>query len=576
MYIDKSDQWSQRLPMLYDELNLDVGDPALSPNVKVWSGRSWLMCKETIDVWGIGCVACSGVPTSGRPRKELSPYSTCKVNLNEHHLYKLTKHHESVSHRLNVAAFLNLSISPSGTVLDIAPCAETFKIAWDKLCEGASIRKGLPGICGEKKFSHLVKCLAEAMWSIDRSFVKKAVCLSLHRDERKGRLLIRFRAVDGELNTRSGILGQVRSKPGSIGICNGTIKILNEFCTIAPQHRSVKLPSSEDVECMEQMIAITESITVDSASDELLASKLLAQGSVDEMNAIFTNQRMEIRDKTHASRKICERTIKADPKLKHLVELFIMKKGSIIQVIQHSPDLSREFERAVQEGGGNVKNLRAAKHRFESYATPSWRFCMHSDALCHVAAVILGRRDDCTLREHADTFLRALDEEAMVCMAFVADFSQDCLEFTRWLDDEEVDNAEIYDACAALAKKLRVLYQEGEFIHVGCTEKVVKALKHCRILTLRDGSVKSLGGSAHPTAQVLVIVIQMAKCASKVALQILQAHFPAFDLFAAFSVFSLAKTKAKIDTHSLPKRSKDHIAKLAAFFDADENLLKEV
>ena len=95
-------------------------------------------------------------------------------------------------------------------------------------------------------------------------------------------------------------------------------------------------------------------------------------------------------------------------------------------------------------------------------------------------------------------------------------------------------------------------------------------------MTLRDGSVKSLGGTAHPTAQVLDIVKEMAKCVSKVALQILLAHFPAFDLFAAFSVFSLANTKAKIDTESLPKRSKDHIAKLSAFFVADKDVLKEV
>ncbi len=363
----------------------------------------------------------------------------------------------------DLARTIRVEQSPGkgGIILDVAPPAETFGKAWAHLREGKSFRSGLADICGESKLSTFSKCIAEGMWQADRDFVKGADVMTLHRDERHGRLLIRFRAVQADLTTRVGIFGQLRCKPGTMGICNTTKDITELFCAVAPPHRTkhkADRASCIDHDLVRHIIKITEAITVDSAGDELLASRILSAGSKDEMAAYFTNQRTTIRDITHGSRKIVERSLKADQYLTSLRETFITWRGSITQIIQHSPDLSSEFEKAVRDHGGAIKNLRGAKHRFESYAAPSRRCCAHFSSLCHVAQHIMAVRKDAELLNHIDAFYRAADEEARLCMAAVADFSQDCLEFTRLLDSEETDSAELNLACSCLAKKLSVLY----------------------------------------------------------------------------------------------------------------------
>ena len=357
------------------------------------------------------------------------PCTTFDVKLkNSKVLHNLFKHQDSMSHKQQVVQYLGLSLGHDGIVLDSAPPIEHFKDAWETVRAGSSIRTGVKDFCGETKLSYLVKCIAEAMWAKDRSFVAEAKCMGLLRDERHGRLLVRYRAVDADLNLRTGIFGQVRSKPGAVGICNSTVHMVEHFCTARPTHRLKKSCESGviDRDLMDHIAKITEAITTDSAEDELLACRLLSQGSREEMQVVFKNQRTTIRDTTHGSRKIIERSVNADDFLKDMIKTFMFRKGSIIQLIQNSPDHSREFERAVRVKGGSCKNLRAAKHRFESYATPSWRFSAHFDAVCHVAANILASRKDPDLLAHADTFFKSVDEEARLSMAAIADFSQDC------------------------------------------------------------------------------------------------------------------------------------------------------
>lgn len=258
-----------------------------------------------------------------------------------------------------------------------------------------------------------------------------------------------------------------------------------------------------------------------------------------------------------------------------LIQTFMFGRGSIIQLVQHSPDLAAEFEKSVRAAGGTVKNLRGAKHRFESYAMPAWRFSMHNNALCHVASFILARRQNASLRAKANLFLTSLNEETRLLMAFIADFAQDCLQFTRWLDDEDVDSSTIYDSCAALAKQLLVLYQEGTFTQVGCTQAAISSLTRVRLLTLSDGSVKSIGGVAETNQDALSKCQGKAKCIAKVALQILATQFPNFDLFASFSLFSLAEKQQKNKPDIQNKRTDEQLCKLALFFAVEKDLLKE-
>eukprot|EP00959_Pyramimonas_sp_CCMP1952_P126373 2643183-Pyramimonas_sp.AAC.1 len=58
-------------------------------------------------------------------------------------------------------------------------------------------------------------CLAEAHRRADQSKFKHARSISLMQDARKGKLLVRFKAVDGSLHISRGVLGQARLDQGS-------------------------------------------------------------------------------------------------------------------------------------------------------------------------------------------------------------------------------------------------------------------------------------------------------------------------------------------------------------------------
>ena len=58
-----------------------------------------------------------------------------------------------------------------------------------------------------------------------------------------------------------------------------------------------------EAEKLELLLGKVESLTVDSASDELLAGQLLAGGTRPEDTAIAPNLKLVIRDVTHASRR---------------------------------------------------------------------------------------------------------------------------------------------------------------------------------------------------------------------------------------------------------------------------------
>ena len=160
-------------------------------------------------------------------------------------------------------------------------------------------------------------------------------------------------------------------------------------------------------------------------------------------------------------------------------------------------------------------------------------------------------------------------------MAAAADFSQDCLQFTRWLDDEAVESSELQVACAELAKKLVVLYQQGKFMEVGCTAAVIKDLKSVRLFTLKDGSVITVGGPSHPSGTVLHDCATRMKCVATLALQILRTEFPSYDLLAAFNVFGIGGSRKESNgARHLSKTNDEHLEKLATYCGVDAEVLK--
>ena len=95
------------------------------------------------------------------------------------------------------------------------------------------IQKGA-GATPKQEWKHLrgTWCLAEALKAMDQRFLARARAVTLLRDERKGRLMIRFLAVGPDLEVRSGTLGQEQGHgTGAMNILKATENVLLRACT---------------------------------------------------------------------------------------------------------------------------------------------------------------------------------------------------------------------------------------------------------------------------------------------------------------------------------------------------------
>ena len=572
-YAKRKESWSKRFPLITEDMRSRGFRPEAAPVAKrAWLTESWLAGREKGPSFGLGCVACAEAHASRNPycNFEVSPHSTAALN-------NFGKHHTSKAHFDNVLKFFEVDLGPSGLILDFAPSADEFKTVWLELRKGIAPSQGVPSVGGGNKVSRMAMCLSEAQWSFDRDFVRDASCLSMTRDERAGRLLIRFQACKEDLTTRTGIFGQINDGgTGAVQIAKGTMRVVEQFCTVGKVGAG---QGSLDQDLKEKVLAITEAITVDSASDELLAGVLMAHGSEGEFAKVFHNHKATIRDKTHASRKIIERPAKADPYLHQVSQTFLFSRESITQRIQHSREFSSIFEQKVHDiYRKTAKNLRAAKHRFESWSTPAARFSAFNDAINETAARIISARRDEKVADDANAYFMALDEESRLSMAMLADYSHDCLVMTRMLDNEDVETSELQSQIADFSKKLLFLYQQGHCKNVGYTKQALAALKCMRLLKLKDGSTKSLGGPGHPKEDVLQRCLDRMACLSKLALVALKTEFPSFDLLSCFSVLALSTSESKLTAKLAAEQDEQvllHLKKLAQVFDVDLDALRE-
>ena len=106
-----------------------------------------------------------------------------------------------------------------------APAADVFeKIVSD-------IQNGTP-TCSSRKESQLTWCLAEALKTMDQGVLAKCDAISLFRDERDGRIAIRFRAVTKDLHVLSGFLGQAQfAGTGGHALTIATENVMKRACS---------------------------------------------------------------------------------------------------------------------------------------------------------------------------------------------------------------------------------------------------------------------------------------------------------------------------------------------------------
>ncbi len=285
-----------------------------------------------------------------------------------------------------------------------------------------------------------------------------------------------------------------------------------------------------------------------------------------------------------------------------VVQKLFQLRSSITQVIHHSHVWSAKFASyaaEVEDGiSQRIKNVKGAKHRHESKAKPRGRFVLFMDAYIQLAVHMLHGREDETAN-YAKDFLSFLSEEVAVQAAMLADASDEGLLFTRILDNEATDAAQMQVLAEDFLGKLQslfcdrqCLYLEGTYTHF-----MLESLRRPRVFApTRSAPLRQLGGRPVPECIIDRCLARMQRYV-KLVVAVTAAEFPSFSLFCAFRIFHLetratllagdarggardalrasAEHARRASTSPEPESDQDeHLRKLAKFFKVDATALR--
>ena len=494
---------------------------------------SWL--DEQEEPWGIGCKACCSAGCAGGQAQYsvVTEHGLQKINFEKH--AKSKGHHEAVRKYLLAA----VSAAAGSTSTTVAPGTSPDQAAFKDVWEGA--KKGEP-LNGQKNVS-MVFCLAEAMKSIDQKRLAQAAEIGIFRDERKGRILIRYRVVTEDLEIWSGMLGQERDAgTGAQNLTRATEKIAKRFCSRWVGAQSDKQKQFLKTGLLRHVLDKITTLTVDSAADELVSGEIMRTALTPDQKVLCPNLRNVIRDKAHSSRRLTSRPWSADDELVEVMNFFCGGRGSVARMIQHSPEIRRMFESFASTGDNvldkAVVNFRSAQHRFESHTKPLGRTCLFLHACIRTCLQLVRTRKDST-GQKAKAWVENLDEEKALLAAMMADAADSSLQLTRKMDSEEVDPATMSNDIALYLQEIQALFVHGEVLHrFGYTTTMLETLK--KPLVFQCGATTKCFGSHSGVSDAL-----QQKCLKRLQLWVklasaaLQAEFPCFELGQAFRVFNL-------------------------------------
>ena len=285
--------------------------------------------------FGFGCSACaqfacqmssttsifSGknvLPTPCRSNRmpvkcsdNLENFAAFAVGLHRLKSYTLRRHQDSQKHQ-EALRFMEGSVSENDLVS--APSYLDFVGKLEDMQKGHSMRNG--GSCSDRTVL-MHWCISESLLRLWRCKLSKATTLCLVRDERKGKLLIRFRSCSNDMDVCSGTLGCVRMKGGSAeDIVTATAKAMRIFCTSffnAPRlGKGLQQQGGFDRSLFNHMRSIVHMLTTDSHPAELLSSNIMKgnRKSAEERHnrdPFLPNVVLVGRDGAHASTRLVKR-----------------------------------------------------------------------------------------------------------------------------------------------------------------------------------------------------------------------------------------------------------------------------
>ena len=290
------------------------------------------------------------------------------------------------------------------------------------------------------------------------------------------------------------------------------------------------------------------------------------------------------------------RGYQAEPYLRGCFEKFVIGKGkgkknnAFINMVENSISMSEIYERNVQHCetalGIKVKNLHLAKHRADSTQVPVGRFTITFDALCMTARDIAETRDDLEA-EIALGFLTDVEgesgAEAQCQMGMLGDSGDEAMLVQRFTDDEDLDLAEAPFECQAFIDRVQFLFLEGGCKNTGYTKVALDNIKNQKTFIVKNKAITVGLNRGLPDA-VFKRCLQRMGSWTKIAISVLKAEFPDFELLQAFQVLSLHthhKRKAIVDTIGRDNQDKreemkkgEHCERLSLAFDGQREELR--
>ena len=257
----------------------------------------WLTANGT----GVGCLICHEAKLRG-------PFGCFGLKTHSAlQAVRFFRHHNSNSHKLAAGC------SPT------TPSSDEFQEALNACATQTFELSGSHNL-------KLLYCLHEAMRALDQRTFKPRNPMTLFRDERKGRIAIRFRTCDLDLNVRCGTLGQARdSGTGAQNLVKATAHVMRRACTRFAKPpsslaRKYKLPTPKFKSgAYEALRSNIITMVVDAAGDELLASEMMRSADLAHSTRTLTPNLLHVvRDKAHASRRLLSRPWAADPVLRNM------------------------------------------------------------------------------------------------------------------------------------------------------------------------------------------------------------------------------------------------------------------
>ncbi len=300
--------WQKQLPVIPPDITAKLKEERRLPICHV--GKSWLVRTST----GLGCSVCAAVAQSGgltdaTVRPQHRKYATFCVAEDGAQLVHLRKHAASALHRRNVLNLVGATDLLAEDILLDTPSTTAFSTTLEVLRKGSPPAAGVEGVGKRTKVERLEWCLCEAVLELDRQCLNRDdISITLVRDERQQRLLVRFVASGNDLVRHSGELGQSKNFGTSAeALTTATHDILKRFATrnLDPPHccrRNIQPPTLDDT-LFQRLRAGIEGLTIDSAADELLGAEQLRKGNRELLAPLCPNLKVITRDKAHGSRR---------------------------------------------------------------------------------------------------------------------------------------------------------------------------------------------------------------------------------------------------------------------------------